>query len=45
MKTLLWAYSIVWAVIFAYLVVNNMRLVKAEKEIENIKEALSRKKS
>jgi CcmD family protein len=39
------AYSIIWAVIFGYLVVQYSRITKIEREVENLKEALKKKKS
>lgn len=39
MRTLLLAYSIVWIVIFAYVVAQYNRISKLEKEIKNLKES------
>lgn len=45
MRTVLVAYAIVWAVIFAYLVAQYMRISKLEREIQNIRDVLSRKEN
>lgn len=45
MRTLMIAYSIIWAVIFGYLVVQYSRITKIEREVENLKEVLEKKKS
>lgn len=45
MKTLMYAYAVVWAVIFGYLVVQYMRVEKLKKELENIKSAFEKRVS
>lgn len=45
MQTLVIAYAVVWAVIFGYLVAQYSRITKLEREVENLKEALEKKKS
>jgi len=39
------AYAIVWAVIFGYLVVQYLRITRLEREVENLKKAMEKKKS
>lgn len=43
MRTVMIAYSIVWAVIFGYLVAQYLRISRIEREIQNIRDALSNK--